>query len=97
MIELVVVITLMAIIAGVSAPALASLGHARNASGLDVVVTLLRDGRSMRIFPIGARAAVNVPLRVVEDVDPDTVLELVIAAPDGCTGEVVLDFGLMEI
>lgn len=68
-----------------------------NSSDELVVVTLLRDGRSMRIFPIGARAAVNVPLRVVEDVDPDTVLELVIAAPDGCTGEVVLDFGLMEI
>ena len=49
MIELVVVITLMAIIAGVSAPALASLGHARNASGLDAVVTLLRRSRAMAI------------------------------------------------
>jgi hypothetical protein len=68
-----------------------------NSSGELVVVTLLRDGAPMRIFPMGARSSVNVPLRVVEDVDPDVVLELVIAAPAGCTGEVVVDFGLMEI
>lgn len=62
-----------------------------------IVVTLRRDGRSMRVFPIGAKTGVNIPLRVVEDVDPDTVLELVIAAPEGCTGQVVVDFGLVEI
>ena len=49
MIELVVVITLMAIIAGVSAPALASLDHPRNASSREVVVTLLRRSRAMAI------------------------------------------------
>ncbi len=49
MIELVVVITLMAIIAGVSAPALASLDHPRTTSGLDAVVTLLRRSRAMAI------------------------------------------------
>ena len=36
-------------------------------------------------------------LRVVEDVDPDTVLELVIAAPAGTNGEVVVDFGLVLV
>jgi len=49
MIELVVVITLMAIIAGVSAPALASLDHPRNASSREIVVTLLRRSRAMAI------------------------------------------------
>ena len=49
MIELVVVITLMAIIAGVSAPALASLDKPRNASAIDAVVTLLRRSRTMAI------------------------------------------------
>ncbi|MBJ8337604.1 MULTISPECIES: molybdopterin oxidoreductase [Antrihabitans] len=68
-----------------------------NSSDELVVVTLLRDGRSMRVFPIGAKSGVNIPLRVVEDVDPDTVLELVVAAPTGCTGDVVVDFGLVEI
>jgi hypothetical protein len=68
-----------------------------NSSGELIVVILLRDGAPMRMFPIGARSSVNVPLRVVEDVDPDTVLELVLAAPADCAGEVVIDFGLMEV
>ena len=66
-----------------------------NSSDELVVVTLTRDGESMRVFPIGAKSGVNVPLRVVEDVDPDTRLELVIAAPEGCSGEVVVDFGMV--
>ncbi|MBV8930794.1 MAG: molybdopterin oxidoreductase [Mycobacteriaceae bacterium] len=68
-----------------------------NSSDELIVVTLLRDGQPMRLFPVGARASVNVPLRVVEDVDPDTRLELTIAAPAGTTGDVVIDFGLMEV
>ncbi|MFY2790861.1 molybdopterin oxidoreductase [Rhodococcus sp. KRD162] len=68
-----------------------------NSSGELVVVTLLRDGSPMRIFPIGAKSGVNIPLRVVEDVDPDTVLELVVAAPCGTSGDVVIDFGLVLI
>ena len=68
-----------------------------NSSDELIVVTLLRDGRPMRLFPIGARGSTHVSLRVVEDVDPDTRLELTIAAPGGTTGEVVIDFGLMEV
>lgn len=49
MIELVVVIALMAIIAGVSAPALASFDRPRNTSGLDAVVSLLRRSRATAI------------------------------------------------
>lgn len=68
-----------------------------NSSNELVVITLLRDGRPMRMFPMGAKSGVNIPLRVVEDVDPDSVLELVISAPEGTTGEVVVDFGLVLI
>ncbi|EFV13962.1 hypothetical protein [Segniliparus rugosus] len=68
-----------------------------NSSDELVVVSLWRDGAPMRHFPMGARSGVNIPLRVVEDVDPDSTLELVVAAPSGTTGEVVVDFGLMEI
>ncbi|NDK88702.1 molybdopterin oxidoreductase [Gordonia desulfuricans] len=68
-----------------------------NSSDELVHVTLMRDGKPMRMFPMGARSAVNVPLRVVEDVDPDSVLELVLAAPEGCAGEVVIDFGMVII
>ncbi len=66
-----------------------------NSSDELVVVTLTRDGESMRVFPMGAKSGVNIPLRVVEDVDPDSVLELTVAAPEGCRGEVVVDFGAM--
>ncbi|MGU3433140.1 molybdopterin oxidoreductase [Actinomycetes bacterium M1A6_2h] len=66
-----------------------------NSSDELIVVTLTRDGESMRVFPMGAKSSVNVPLRVVEDVDPDTTLELVVAAPEGCSGEVVVDFGMV--
>ncbi|ORA58876.1 molybdopterin oxidoreductase [Mycobacteroides franklinii] len=68
-----------------------------NSSDELIVVTLTRDGLPMRMFPMGARASINVPLRVVEDVDPDTRLELRVAAPPGASGEVVIDFGLVEI
>ncbi|MHC3004828.1 molybdopterin oxidoreductase [Gordonia metallireducens] len=66
-----------------------------NSSDELICVTLMRDGEPMRMFPMGARSSVNVPLRVVEDVDPDTTLELVIAAPEGTSGEVVVDFGMV--
>mgnify|MGYP002654034023 CR=1 FL=1 len=35
-------------------------------------------------------------VRVVEDVDPDSLLELVFAAPEGCSGDIVVDFGFVE-
>ena len=62
-----------------------------------IAVVLLRDGVPMRYFPIGARSDVHVPLRVVEDLDGGTVLELRVAAPDTVVGSVVLDFGLVEV
>ena len=41
-----------------------------------VTVVLFRDGEPMRYFPIGAKGATHVALRVVEDLLGDTVLEL---------------------
>jgi hypothetical protein len=71
--------------------------RAGNSSEELVVVTLLRDGNPMRLFPIGAKAAVHVSLAVVEDLMPDTKLDITIAAPSGVIGEVALDIGLLEI
>ncbi len=68
-----------------------------NSSGELVTVVLVRDGRPMRYFPIGARADVHVPLRVVEDLLGGTVLELHLAAPEGVEGTLVVDFGLVEV
>ena len=62
-----------------------------------IYVVLVRDGRPMRYFPIGAKGDVHVPLRVVEDLDSGTVLELFLAAPEGVDGSVVIDLGLVEV
>ncbi len=71
-------------LAGNSADALADLA-------------LMRDGRPMRLFPVGARAAMHVPLAVVEDISPEAKIEVFLAAPQGAQGQVVLDIGLMEV
>ncbi|MDG4831226.1 molybdopterin oxidoreductase [Solwaraspora sp. WMMD1047] len=62
-----------------------------------IYIVLVRDGSPMRYFPIGARGDVHVPLRVVEDLDGGTVLDLQVAAPAGVTGSVVVDVGLVEV
>jgi hypothetical protein len=62
-----------------------------------ISVILMRDGQPMRYFPIGARGATHVSLRVVEDLLSDTVLEIFIAAPKALSGTVIVDVGLMEI
>lgn len=61
-----------------------------------VTVILYRDGAPMRYFPIAAKGATHVALRVVEDLLADTVLELYVAAPEDATGTVVVDLGLVE-
>ncbi|WP_137149397.1 molybdopterin oxidoreductase [Mycolicibacterium sp. CR10] len=68
-----------------------------NSSKQMITVVLFRDGKPMRYFPIAAKGATHVALRVVEDLLGDTVLELYVAAPDGVTGTVVVDLGLVEV
>ena len=61
-----------------------------------ITVVLMRDGVPMRYFPIGARSDVHVPLRVVEDIEGGSVVELQLVAPLGLTGHLVADLGLVE-
>jgi hypothetical protein len=68
-----------------------------NSSDEMVTVVLFRDGKPMRYFPIAAKGATHVALRVVEDLLADTVLELYIAAPSGCAGTLIVDLGLVEV
>ena len=68
-----------------------------NSADAMVAVMLMKDGVSMRTFPMGAKGATHIPLVVVEDLHPDTKLEVFVAAPAGVSGQVVLDIGLMEI
>lgn len=50
----------------------------------------------MRYFPIGAKGDVHVPLRVVEDIDGGSMIELFIMAAAGVRGSVVVDLGMVE-
>ena len=67
-----------------------------NSSDELVTVVLMRDGVPMRYFPMGAKESVHVPLRVVEDVEGGSVVELRLVAPLGLSGTVVVDLGLVE-
>jgi hypothetical protein len=71
--------------------------RAGNSSGELVYLSLMRDGKPMRYFPIGAKCGEHVPLAVVEDLFPETRLEVLVAAPPGTVGHLVLDIGLLEI
>lgn len=71
--------------------------RAGNSTAELVYLTLNRGQHSMRLFPVGAKEACHVPLSIVEDVDPDSELELRIGAPEGLEGIVVVDMGLLEI
>jgi hypothetical protein len=71
--------------------------RAGNSSDALVALILMRDGKPMRYFPLGAKAGEHVPLAVVEDLFPETKLEVLLAAPAGAAGHLVLDIGLLEI
>jgi hypothetical protein len=71
--------------------------RAGNASAELVYLALNRGGKSMRLFPVGAKEAVHVPLSIIEDVEPESELELCIGAPEGLVGTLVIDMGVLEI
>jgi hypothetical protein len=71
--------------------------RAGNSSDELIYVLFKRDGKTFRYFPIGAKDATHVSLAVVEDLQPETVLDVLVAAAPGSKGLVVLDIGLMEI
>jgi hypothetical protein len=62
-----------------------------------IYVSLLHDGKPIRLFAVGAKAGIHVPLAVVEDLQPDSRIELHLGAPDGCSGTVIVDLGLLII
>lgn len=71
--------------------------RAGNSSGELMVVALVRNKRPIRYFPIGAKGAIHVPLAIVEDIDPESEIELHAGAPEGIQPSVVIDLGLVEI
>lgn len=71
--------------------------RAGNSTAELVYVALLRGGAPFRYFPIGAKDAIHVQLAIVEDIDPESELELAVGAPEGLEGQVLVDLGLLEI
>ena len=71
--------------------------RAGNSADAMVAVHLVRAGKPFRTFPIGAKGAIHVSLAVVEDLEPDSSVDVLICAPEGVSGHVVLDIGFMEI
>ena len=71
--------------------------RAGNATAELVCLFLQRDEQTIRMFPVGAKSAVHVQLAIIEDVDPESELELRIGASEGAEGAIVVDMGLMEI
>ena len=71
--------------------------RAGNSSGELIYLVLMRDGTPMRYFPIAARGAEHVSLAVVEDLEPETRLEVFFGAQRGATGTLIIDIGLLEI
>ena len=48
-----------------------------------IYLVLQRDGKPMRLFPCGGKSGIHVPLAIIDDILPDSVLELMIAGPKG--------------
>lgn len=71
--------------------------RAGNSTAEMIYLALLRGKKPMRYFPVGAKGAVHVPLAIVEDIDPESELELCVGAPEGLSGEVLIDLGLVEV
>jgi hypothetical protein len=71
--------------------------RAGNAAAEMVYLVLTRNGVPMRYFPVGARGATHVALAVVEDLSPESRMEVLVAAPEGLESSVMLDVGFMEI
>jgi len=71
--------------------------RAGNAAPELIALVLTRGGEPMRYFPVGAKDAMHVALAVLEDLPPETELEVLVAAPSGVAVSVVLDIGFMEV
>ncbi len=71
--------------------------RAGNPAAEMIYLVLTRGGKAMRYFPVGAKGSVHVPLAVLEDLSPGSVVELLVGAPLGLKSSVLLDVGFMEI
>jgi len=71
--------------------------RAGNSTDELIDLIFMRDGLTMRHFPLAARGDCHITLAIVEDLEPGTRLEVYLAAPEEVSGTVVLDVGLVEM
>ena len=71
--------------------------RAGNSTESMICISLMQNGKAVRLFPVAAKGASHVPLAVVEDLPPDTVIEIFLAAPASASGIAVIDLGIVEI
>lgn len=71
--------------------------RAGNSSDALIYLLLLGNGQPLRYFPVGAKASLHVQLAIVEDLAPETQLEVHVGAPEGVNGAVVIDIGWLEL
>jgi hypothetical protein len=71
--------------------------RAGNSSPEMIYLVLRQNERPLRYFPIGAKSATHVPLAIVEDILPEARIDLLIGAPEGVRGTVMVDLGWVEI
>jgi hypothetical protein len=71
--------------------------RAGNPSAELIYLVLMSRGKAMRYFPVGAKAAIHVPLAVLEDIPPGSPVEVLVAGPRELKSSVVIDIGFMEI
>ncbi len=71
--------------------------RAGNSSAALAYVALVTNGRTTRLFPVGAQAAMHVQLSIVPDLEPGDRIELHLAAAPGESGTLVIDLGFTEI
>ena len=69
--------------------------RAGNAAGGMVNITLLKDGKAVRYFPISAGGATHVPLSIVDELQPGTGIS--VAATGEGSGTLILDIGVLEV
>ena len=61
-----------------------------------IYLSLIRNKKPMRFFPIGGKAAIHVTLAINEEIPPETTLEILVGAPIKTSGFLVLDMGITE-
>jgi hypothetical protein len=71
--------------------------RAGNSAPEMVYLVIRQNERPIRYFPIGAKSATHVPLAIVEDIMPEARIDILIGAPEGVRGTMILDLGWVEV